>query len=243
MASKNQRPGPSFVIFFLLLLSLFIISKQVPADASDPQNLLCPTPGAKQNGLQMVGCTVPTTPPTVFVAQKAPTLPPPTAAPPGSTLSSSKVPLYKQWDPRWGGLPFGNCGTDIASSGCGPTSLAMVISYWENKAILPSQTAKQAVHECGVGTTYASLISVPELYGLHSKVVSWDEAKRYLQQGIPVINVQRKGYFTKHGHYIVVTEINANGTYAINDPDGFHRTQATEAQITASRVESWVITK
>src|SRR5207244_1536362 len=124
----------------------------------------------------------------------------------------------------------GNCGTDIASSGCGPTSLAMVISYWTNKQVLPPQTAKQALHVCGAGMAYTSIVTVPAQYGLHSKLVSWDEAKRYLKQGIPIITVQTPGYFTGHGHYIVITGINANGTFAINDPDGFHRTQATESQ-------------
>ena len=39
----------------------------------------------------------------------------------------SEIPLFIQWDKRWGNFAYGRSGT-IGSSGCGPTSLAMVLS-------------------------------------------------------------------------------------------------------------------
>ncbi len=157
-----------------------------------------------------------------------------------------KVPLYKQWDTRWGSNSYGGCGT-MASSACGVTALAMIISYLTGKEVLPTETAKQAVSNgwrvCGAGTAHAAMTEMPKMYGLKGKTISWEEGKRYLKEGIPIIQVHGPGYFTGGGHYIVVTGINPDGTYAINDPNGKHRTKATEGQITASLNISWVIQK
>ena len=38
----------------------------------------------------------------------------------------SQIPLFLQYDKRWSGFSYGKSGT-IQSSGCGPTSLAMII--------------------------------------------------------------------------------------------------------------------
>lgn len=165
--------------------------------------------------------------------------------PPG--CDAAPIPLYKQWDPRWGSLPYGPCGgANIASSGCGITALAMVISYWTGRSILPPETAKLAVNNgwrpCVDGTAWAAMTGMPPLFGLKSKAVSLAQAKEYLKNGVPVIQVHGAGYFTSMGHYIVVRGY-CNGAYLINDPDGYYRTSATEEQITASLVASWVIWK
>ena len=163
----------------------------------------------------------------------------------GPTISGG-IPLYKQWDPRWGGNSY-SCGTSIASAGCGVTALAMVISHWTGKEVLPSETAQSAINHgwriCNQGTSWSAMTGMPSLYGLKSKTISWEEAKRYLALNIPVIQSHAPGYFTDGGHFIVLTGISGVGSYLVNDPDGKHRTEATEAKITASLKGSWVITK
>ena len=42
-----------------------------------------------------------------------------------------KVPLFIQWDKRWGYEPYGT--SDIGISGCGPTCMAMVILQFNQK--------------------------------------------------------------------------------------------------------------
>ena len=49
-------------------------------------------------------------------------------------------PLYRQADRRWGGMRYGTA--NMADSGCAPSSLAMAISYYKGRYILPSETAK-----------------------------------------------------------------------------------------------------
>lgn len=162
-----------------------------------------------------------------------------------TTVVEGKVPLYKQWDSRWGSNSYG-CGTTIAQAGCGVTSLAMLITYWSGKEVLPSETAKISLENgwriCGSGTAWAAMTEMPRMYGLKSRVVNWQNSKEYLDKGIPVIQSHSSGYFTGGGHFIVVTGKSGNN-YLINDPDGFHRTVATEAQILASLSNGWVLTK
>lgn len=159
--------------------------------------------------------------------------------------AASAIPLYKQWDPRWGNQSYG-CNTTIAQAGCGITSLAMVITYWTNKQVLPSETARVSLENgwrvCNSGTSWAAMTGMPALYGLQGRAVTWNQAKAYLEKGIPIIQSHGCCYFTMHGHFIVLTGVK-NGVYQVNDPDGFHRTEATEAQILGSLSNSWVVTK
>lgn len=161
-----------------------------------------------------------------------------------------KVPLYKQWDPRWASDFYGlsSCPTTIHAAGCGPTSLAMVISFITDRQVLPPEVANDASksgwYQCGAGTAFAALTDLPVKYfGLQSKAVTWSQAKVYLGQGIPIIQSHGPGYFTGGGHYIVVTGVNSDGTYSINDPDGLHRTVATESEILDNLMGSWELSK
>lgn len=154
------------------------------------------------------------------------------------------VPLWRQADRRWGGMWYGTAS--MADSGCGPTSLAMVISYYKGRYIYPPETAKQALKHHWriphVGTSSRAMTEMPKLYGLDSKQVSWADAKEALHHGKPIIQAQGKGYFTSEGHYIVITKAKGN-TYYINDSGPRHRTRATERQIKASMQGSWLISE
>ena len=167
----------------------------------------------------------------------------------GPVAGSGKVPLYKQWDPRWAYKSYG-CGNNMSEAACGPTSLAMVMSYYTGREILPPETADVSMSHgwrlCGIGTAWAAMTGMPTLpqYNLHSKSISWNEAKKYLEKGMSIIQSQGEGYFTSGGHFIVITGVSSDGkTFYINDPDGRHRTSATESQITVSMKAQWAITK
>ncbi len=159
---------------------------------------------------------------------------------------NGKVPLYKQWDERWGSNSYGCGGTTIGSAGCGVASLAMLISYWLNKEVFPSETARIALDNgwriCNKGTSWDAMTGMPRMYGLNAKEIDWEEAKKYLLMGIPIIQSHSAGFFTNHGHFIVLTGY-STGVYFVNDPDGKHRTEATEQQITNSLNTSWVVLK
>ena len=162
-----------------------------------------------------------------------------------SLTGNNSVPLYKQWDPRWAKISYG-CGDTIAAAGSGITSLAMVITQVLGKEVLPPETAKKAIEKgwrsCTDGTMWEAITGIPTLYGLKAKSISWDEAKRYLAQNIPVIQSHGSGYFTSGGHFIVLAGVQS-GKYLVRHPDGNHRTEATEEQITASMKAQWVVMK
>ena len=81
----------------------------------------------------------------------------------GATASTaSKAPVdYKQGDPRWGKLPYTITGSKkqtIASSGCGPTSMADIMAAWIDKAITPVEMCDYAIRHgyrsCTGGTAW-----------------------------------------------------------------------------------------
>jgi hypothetical protein len=153
------------------------------------------------------------------------------------------VPLYRQADPRWGGMWYGTAS--LADSGCAPTSLAMVISYYKGRYIHPDETAKVSLRHHWrvphVGTSYEAMENMPELYGLKSERATWSEAKKALHQGKLVIQSHGEGYFTSGGHVIVLTGVAKDGKYKINDPGPRHKSRATERQVKGSLMASWII--
>lgn len=135
----------------------------------------------------------------------------------------SGVPLFIQWDARWGYLDYGKniCGI----SGCGPTSLAMVAYYLTgDPKYTPAymlQFATEGKHVGAGGGTNWSLFNkgavdlgfnVEELPAVESRV-----AKR-LQDGIPVVVNVKEGKFTTGGHYMVLVGYE-DGMFRINDPN------------------------
>ncbi len=159
------------------------------------------------------------------------------------SVIEGKVPLYKQWDPEWSRISYG-CGDTIATAGSAITSLAMVISWASGKEVLPPETARRALEKnwrlCAGGTAWEAMRGIPALYGLKAKSISWTEAKRYLAHNIPVIQSHGSGYFTSEGHFVVLTGVQ-KGKYSVNDPDNYHRTEATETQIATSMKAQWVV--
>lgn len=177
------------------------------------------------------------------------------AHPPTSTSGSggkmTKVPYYTQGGGKpWSQNSYG-CGTTIAQAGCGITSLAMVISYWTGKEVLPSETAKLSLKKgwriCGSGTSWSAMTAMPKIYGLQSKQISssWSVVKSYLDKGYTVIQSHGPGCFTKGGHFIVLTGYSGTKVY-VNDPNSSHKSYRNGVSlscVTSSVKASWVIWK
>ena len=131
-----------------------------------------------------------------------------------------QIPHYLQTD--YGNIPYG--GDSIASSGCGPTSFAMIASYLTGNTITPPD----AVAWCGnsyympeVGTYWSYFQAAASHFGCGS-VTQTSDANAVLQalsEGHPVISSQRAGLFTSGGHFIVLRGITANGKVLVNDPN------------------------
>ncbi len=142
-------------------------------------------------------------------------------------LESGVVPLLYQWDERWG---YGKYGTsNIAISGCGPTSLAMVIAYLKNdNTITPYKIAKLAeekgFYKENSGTTWDLMRKGPASYGVKVKEIALSKNVIYnaLKNGHPIICNMRKGDFTINGHYLVLSSI-VDDKIKINDPNSKER--------------------
>ncbi len=137
------------------------------------------------------------------------------------------MPRLFQWDERWG---YGSYGTSsIAVSGCGPTSLSMVVvALKKDKTVTPYKVAKLA-EEKGYyvensGTTWDLIREGAKDYGLKVNELPLSESsmKNVLNNGHYIILNLRKGDFTINGHYIVVTGVE-NGKFKVNDPNSLLR--------------------
>ena len=54
-------------------------------------------------------------------------------------MANVKPVSYLQTDPRWKNVPYAVKGehSTIGGSGCGPTSMAMVLATWADPAVTP----------------------------------------------------------------------------------------------------------
>lgn len=135
------------------------------------------------------------------------------------------VPLFMQWDERWGYMEYGD--GMVARNGCGPMCLAMAGYYVTgNASFYPDRIVefaqKNGFYSPGNGSKW-TLISVggPAL-GLNVTELPLVENKiaAYLQGGYPVIAVMGPGDFTSTGHFIVLTGYQ-NGMVTVNDPNSY----------------------
>ncbi|MBQ8237089.1 MAG: C39 family peptidase [Oscillospiraceae bacterium] len=135
------------------------------------------------------------------------------------------VPLFMQWDKRWGYL---TCGDDMAAiNGSGPMCLAMAGYYVTGDATFyPDRIVKFAersgfcVEASGSKWTLIS-VGGPAL-GLQVKTLARerDKVTAYLQGGNPIIAVVGPGDFTDSEHFIVLTGYQ-NGMLTLNDPNSY----------------------
>ncbi len=141
----------------------------------------------------------------------------------------SSVPLFLQWDERWGYNDYG--GELFGLSGCGPTCLSMVCVYLlDDTRLSPKYIAEfsKANGYCvaGNGSSWELISRGGETLGLDVVEIPLDEnrIKRNLEVGNPVICVMGPGDFTTSGHFIVLTAYE-DGKLKINDPNSKSRSQ------------------
>lgn len=133
------------------------------------------------------------------------------------------VPLFLQWDRRWGYMDYGNNVAGI--NGCGPTVLAMAAWYLTGDRDMTPAYMLEFAKENGYCTwdqgSEWSLISQggPKL-GLDVVEITPEEyrVRENLEVGNLVVCVVGPGTFTTTGHFILITG-EENGRLRINDPN------------------------
>lgn len=129
------------------------------------------------------------------------------------------IPFYYQNDYN---MRYGS-GT-IGTSGCAPTSIAMVFSYLLDRPITPPdivQFTGNNYYSAGVGSTWAIFRGCANHWNLKDKNIgkNLDKVMEELQRGNPVIASMGKGMFTSSGHIIVIRGCTEDGYFLVNDPN------------------------
>ena len=159
------------------------------------------------------------------------------------------VPLFLQWDPRWGYIPY---GSDVAGlTGCGPVCLSMAAWYLtEDPQYAPDKMLSFALengyYSKGNGSSW-TLISeggvklgfdVTEIPQVKSRIL------KNLEVGNPISCAMGPGDFTTSGHYIVLTGTE-NGLLRVNDPNSRKNSERlwSYEEIESQFRNLWVIRK
>ena len=144
-------------------------------------------------------------------------------------LGQNHVPLFLQWDNRWGYFTYGN--KPMGMTGCGPTCLSMVaLQLLQNPQLTPQYVAafaeQNGFYVEGTGTAWSLMTVGAAELGLDAREVSLDEdlVIRYLSEGKPIICAMGRGDFTENGHFIVFIGTE-DGKIQVNDPNSRIRSE------------------
>lgn len=155
---------------------------------------------------------------------------------------------YNQTDPRWAEKEYGEKDT-IREYGCGPTSLAIVISTLTDYRLDPEQMCAWA-YEKGYwfpkqGSKHYMIPEACTAFGL--QVTGYanepgvaEKLKDALSHNSMVIALMGKGTFTKSGHFIVFYGLDEEGKVYVADPQSEENTNQTwEITRLVNEAKSW----
>ena len=144
-------------------------------------------------------------------------------------VTQGTIPLFLQWDERWGYQEYGS--DMLAITGCGPTCLSMVIfSLTRDETATPDALADYAMRHNyyvqGKGTLWSFLTDAGSKYSVQGTELSLDEntMKAELDEGHPIIASMRPGDFTTEGHFIVIYGYDEEG-FLVHDPNSRLRSE------------------
>ncbi len=159
------------------------------------------------------------------------------------------VPLFLQWDPQWGYLPY---GSDMAGlTACGPVCLSMAAYYVTgDEDFSPDKmiafAAENGYYSPGNGSSWTLIseggvklgLDVTEIPLVKNRIVD------NLEVGNPIICAMGPGAFTATGHYIVLTGYE-NGMLRVNDPNSISNSETlwSYEEIEDEIRNLWVIRK
>ena len=137
------------------------------------------------------------------------------------------VVYYNQLDERYAGQPYGT--DNIGGYGCGPTSMAMVVSSLTDDIVDPVEMAQWSYENgywCDNGGSYHALIpAAAEAWGLPVSGCTASEPQRIvdaLSEGKLVVAIMAEGHFTTSGHFMVLRGVK-DGQIMVADPASYKR--------------------
>lgn len=149
---------------------------------------------------------------------------------------SQVIPLFLQWDKRWGYVKYGS--HILAIAGCGPTCMSMVYTGLTEKSDMsPAKMASFCMENDYYteesGTSWSFMKNGAEKLGLKAEQVplSEEQVKEKLKaedsskSGQPLICSMKPGDFTTEGHFIVLRGISEDGKILLNDPNNLQNSE------------------
>ena len=133
------------------------------------------------------------------------------------------VPLFLQWDTRWGYLKYGSSVAGL--TGCGPVCLSMAAYYWTgDEDFAPDKmiefAKKGGYYSPGSGSSWTLISEGAVKLGFDVTEIPLVK-KRILDNlkvGNPIICAMGEGDFTTSGHFIVLVG-EEDGLLRVNDPN------------------------
>ena len=138
---------------------------------------------------------------------------------------------YCQWDKRWKSVMYSNHSDKkqtIGNSGCGPTSMAMILATLIDPAITPVQTCEDArkhgyrTYDSGTSWGYFKhVFTAYSSFGKYLQTSSLETLTSAIRQGALAVcsmNSNDNCFWTKGGHFIAVIGVDDKYIYA-NDPN------------------------
>ena len=140
---------------------------------------------------------------------------------------ATEVVYFNQLDERYASQPY---GTDhIGGYGCGPTSMAIVVSSLTEEYVEPTEMARWSYENgywCkGSGSYHALIPGAAAEWGLPVSGCTASEPQRILDalaEGKLVVAIMSKGHFTSGGHFIVLRGVK-DGGIMVADPASYRR--------------------
>lgn len=132
---------------------------------------------------------------------------------------------YNQGDDAWANQLYGK--DPIGKYGCGPTSMAMVVSSLTEQSLNPVEMAAWASQHgywASRSGSYLSIVSgTAAAFGLHCDSLGGDCTASDLQQALAsggvAVALMGPGHFTKGGHFIVLRGATLDGGILVADPN------------------------
>lgn len=170
-------------------------------------------------------------------------------ASPMKNPSTTKVPLYIQWDECWGYESYGD-GL-MAFTGCAPTCLSMAaVSLTGDSSITPDVVASYAdgagYYNVGSGSTWTLISEGCSEFGLVAEELHVEEGilSQVLAEGKLIICAMGPGDFARKGHYILLTGYE-DGMFTVNDPNSLLRSAEkwSYQQLSGQIKNLWAVSK
>jgi hypothetical protein len=147
-----------------------------------------------------------------------------------SDFAKDGFTIYNQFDPRWAEKPYrGNGGSStIGDAGCGPSSMAMIITALTGKTVTPADTVAYAneqndIYVPGDGSDHKVSRVLAAKWGLKAKNIdsSVTAVNTVLKEGGLVITSGSGATpFTSGGHFITIRGVAPSGKWMIGDSNG-----------------------